>query len=57
MFLKIKYYDSIDISLGINLAKSSNSKKVWFSTAGFLIVDSHFKIMYAMVVMICNVKH
>ena len=29
------YYDWIDISLGINLAKSSNSKKVWFATAGF----------------------
>ena len=42
------YYDSI--REGIDLAKSSNIKE--FSIIGFLIMDSNFKILYAMAVMI-----
>ena len=38
------YYNRIDISEGIDLAKSNNSKEcmIWF-----LIMDSNFKILYA----------
>ena len=42
------YYNSI--REGIDLAKSSNIKE--FSFTGFLIMDSNFKILYAMAVMI-----
>ena len=60
--------DRIDISEGIDLAKSNNSKECmicqyWFSKSNnskecmicqyfFLIMDSSFKILYAMVAMI-----
>ena len=40
------YYDRIDISEGIDPTKSNNV------TIGFLIMDSNFKILYAMVAMI-----
>ena len=46
------YYDRIDISKGINLAKSSKVKNAWFAIIGFLTMDSNFKILHAMVVMI-----
>ena len=45
------YYDRTDISEGIDLARSSNSKHVGFAIIVFLIMDSNFKIMYAMVPM------
>ena len=43
------YYDRIDISKGIDLAIVKN---IWFATIGVLIMDSNFKIMYVMAVMI-----
>ena len=47
------YYNIIDINKGIDLATSNNNKKkVGFFTIGFLIIDSDFKIIYVMVVMI-----
>ena len=49
--LKILYYDRTDISEGIDLARSSNSKHVGFAIIVFLIMDSNFKIIYAMVPM------
>ena len=45
------YYDGTDISEGIDLARSSNSENVGFAIIAFLIMDSNFKIMYAMVAM------
>ena len=50
--LKILYYDRLDISKGIDLAKSSNNKERMSRHFGFLIMDSNFKILYAMVAMI-----
>ena len=44
------YYDRIDISEGINPTKSNESKES-FVAIGFLIMDSNFKIMYVMIVM------
>ena len=41
------YYNRIDISEGIDPTKSK-----WFAIIGFLIMDSNFKILYAMFVMI-----
>ena len=46
------YYDRIDISKGIDLAKSNSCKECMICTIGFLIMDSNFKILYAKVVMI-----
>ena len=46
------YYDCIDISKGVDLAKSNYHKKHWFVNTGFLIMDSNFKVMYAMVALI-----
>ena len=46
------YYDRIDISEGIYIAKINNSKKCTISIIDFLSMDSSFKILYAMVVMI-----
>ena len=43
------YYDRIDISKGIDLAIVKN---IWFATISVLIMDSNFKIMYVMAVMI-----
>ena len=46
------YYERIDISKRVALAKRNKSKKnERFAIIGFLIMDSNFKIMYAMVVM------
>ena len=45
------YYDRIDISEGIDLLKVTAAKNVQLATIG-LIMDSTFKIMYVMVVMI-----
>ena len=48
-------YDRIDITKGIDLAKSNNSKECMIVvTIGFLIMDSNFQIMYVMIVMICQ---
>ena len=44
------YYDKIDISEGIHPTKSNESKES-FVTIGFLTMDSNFKIMYVMIVM------
>ena len=46
------YYDRTDLSKGTDLAKSNNSRKecIIFNY-WFLITDSNFKILYAMVVM------
>ena len=44
------YYDRIDISKGIDLAKSNNCKKSMIYHYWILILDSSFKIMYAMFV-------
>ena len=46
------YYNRIDISKGIDTAKSSNSKEFVICRYCFLIIGLHFKILYAMVVMI-----
>ena len=46
------YYDRIDISKGTDPTKSNRSKECETSIIGFSIMDSHFKILYAMVVMI-----
>ena len=47
------YYNRVDISEGNDLAKPNNNKNVWFVTIYFsVMVDSNFKILYAMVVMI-----
>ena len=46
------YYDRIDISEEIDLAKSNNRKEFMICHYQFLIMDSNFKILYAMVVMI-----
>ena len=50
------YYDRTDISEGIDLAESNKSKECMISTIDFLIMDSNFKILCAMVAMIwqCN---
>ena len=46
------YYDKIDISKEVDLAKSNNSNKCMIATIGFSIMDSNFKILHAMVVII-----
>ena len=46
------YYDRIDISEGTDLAKSNRSKEFMICHYWFLIMDSNFKILYAMVVII-----
>ena len=46
------YYDRINISEGIDLAKSNDSKECMICHYCFLIMDSNLKIMYVMVVMI-----
>ena len=47
------YYDRIDISKRVDLTKRNKSKKnERFAIIAFLIMDSNFKIMYAMVVII-----
>ena len=46
------YYDKTDISKGVYLVKSNNSKEYMISHYWVLIMNSNFKIMYAMVVMI-----
>ena len=50
--MKMLYYDRIDISEGIDIAKSNNRKEFMICLYWFLIMDSNFKIMYAIVVMI-----
>ena len=46
------HYDRIDISKRVDLAKSNKSKECMICRYCFLVMDSNFKIMYAMVVMI-----
>ena len=46
------YYNRIDISEGSDFAKSNNSKECMIYDYWFSVMDSNFKIMYAMVVMI-----
>ena len=46
------YYDIIDINEGMILLKVIKGENVGFVTISFLIMESNFKIMYAMVVMI-----
>ena len=46
------YYDRIDISKRFCPTKSNESKECIIVTIGFLIIDSNFKIMYVMIVMI-----
>ena len=48
------YYDRVDISEGIDLAKNNYSEKFIICHHWFLIADSSFKILYAKVVMICQ---
>ena len=45
------YYDRIDISIGIDPTKSNKSKECMICDYCFLIMDSNFKILYAMVSM------
>ena len=48
----MEYYDRIDISEAIDLAKSNNSKECMICHyCFFLIMDSNFKILYAINVM------
>ena len=46
------YYDRIDTNKGIDPAKRNNSKERMIFHYYFLFMDSNFKIIYAMVVMI-----
>ena len=46
------YYDSVDISKGIDPTKTNKSRERMFVTIGFLIMDSNFKIMYIIIVVI-----
>ena len=46
------YYNSIDKVKELILLKVIKVKNAWFATTSFLIMDSDFKILYAMVVMI-----
>ena len=39
------YYERIDISKGTDPTKSDKSKECMFTTIGFLIMDSNFKIL------------
>ena len=50
------YYNRIDISEGIELIllKLIEVKSICFVTIRFLIMDSNFKVLCAMVVMICQ---
>ena len=45
-------YNRIDNSEGSDLFKSNTSKECIFATIGFFLIDSNFKIIYAMVVAI-----
>ena len=46
------HYDRINVSEGIDIAKSKNGKEQ-FATIGCLIMGLNFKIPYVMVVIIC----
>ena len=46
------YYNRIDLSEGIDVAKAITVKNVWFVTIGFLIMGLNFNILSVMVVMI-----
>ena len=50
--LQMLYYDSVDISKRIDPTKSNKSRERMFVTIGFLIMDSNFKIMYIIIVVI-----
>ena len=50
--LYMLYYDRIDTNKGIDPAKRNNSKERMIFHYYFLFMDSNFKIIYAMVVMI-----
>ena len=46
------YYNKVDISKAIDLAKNNNSKDITFVIIGFLIMDTNLKILNAIVFMI-----
>ena len=46
------YYERIDISKGIDPINDNKNKECMIYQYCFLIMDSNFKIQYAMVVMI-----
>ena len=46
------YYDRTDVSEGIDPTKRNKSRKRRICHYCFLIIDSNFKILYAMVLMI-----
>ena len=46
------YYDRTDVGEGIDPTESNKSKECMICHYFFLIVDSNFKIIYAMVFMI-----
>ena len=57
IFSKIRYYKcciTIELIWGkeLILLKVTTAKNAWFAINGFLIMDSNFKIIFAMVVMI-----
>ena len=47
------YYDRIDLSEGIDVSKSSKSKKFVVCTTGIFAIELYLKNLFAMVVMIC----
>ena len=49
------YYDRIDISERINI-ESNNSKECMICQYYFLIMDSNFQVLYALVVMFDHIK-
>ena len=46
------YYDRTDLSEEIDLANVTAAKNLLFAIIGFLIMDSNFKILYAVVAII-----
>ena len=46
------HYNRIDLSKGIDPAKSNNGKELLSVTIGFLIMDLNFKLLLVMVTMI-----
>ena len=46
------YHNKCDISVGTDSIKIYRSKDSWYATIGFYIMDSNFKILYAMFAMI-----
>ena len=48
------YYDRIDLSEGIDVAKNNNSKECMVCQHWFLMMGLNFKISFVMVVMISS---